>query len=86
MLVMACMGMSFIRLVRGVEGSKHVLRVGVKWLLRLSGLVFIFNCTASPLLSLAAMGVLFLFYVIHVAVKGLRQSAARKEIKLAKAK
>lgn len=83
---MACMGMSFVRLVRNMEGSKHVLRVGVKWLLRIAGVIFIFNCTASPLVSLGALGVLSVLYMGHVAVKSVRESSVRKEIKRSKAK
>ena len=81
-LLMTVIGLSFVRYIRNMEGSKHVLRVTVKWLLRLSGLVFIFNSSASPMLSLYALCTLFLLYLGHVVIKGVRGSSNRKKMKL----
>lgn len=78
-------GLSFIRLLRKNDDLKHVLRVSVKWLLRLFGIVFIFNSTASPMISLLFLVVLFVFYIIHMISKWLN-SRLMKEVKKIKKK
>ena len=69
MAAMACAGLMFVRFVRNMEGSKHLLRVSVKWLLRLSGTVFVWKSTASPMLSLSALGLLLFLYAVHAITK-----------------
>ena len=64
--------MTFIRFIRNMEGSKHFLRVSVKWLLRLCGIILIFNSTASPMLSLGALGILAVLYFGHLVSKSIR--------------
>lgn len=81
MVLMTFVGLTFVRFVRNMEGSKHVLRVSVKWLLRFSGLVFIFNSSASPMISLYALCTLFVVYLGYVLLKSVRGSSKKKKMK-----
>ena len=81
MMLMTVAGLTFVRFIRNMEGSKHVLRVSVKWLLRLSGLIFIFNSSASPMLSLYALCTLFAAYLGYVLIKSMRGNPKKKKMK-----
>lgn len=72
MIIMAVLGLSFIRFIRNMDNSKHLLRVCVKWLLRLAGVIFVWKSTASPMLSLIAMVVLLVVYIVYAFSKGVQ--------------
>lgn len=62
---MAALGIVFIYTIRNIASAKDLLRLTVKWLLRFIGIVFVWRSTASPMLSLAAISVLSVVYVVH---------------------
>lgn len=74
---MACAGLKFVNYIRNMEGTKNLLRKSVKWLLRVSGTVFIWKSTASPMLSLSALGVLFVLYLVYKSTKRFAGSAGK---------
>jgi hypothetical protein len=74
---MACAGLKFVSYIRNMDGTKNLLRKAVKWLLRVSGTVFIWKSTASPMLSITALGVLFVLYVVYKSTKRLAGAAGK---------
>ena len=62
---MAALGFVFIYTIRNIASTKDLLRLTVRWLLRFIGIVFVWRSTASPMLSLGAITVLFIVYVVH---------------------
>ena len=75
---MAALGFVFIYTIRNIASTKDLLRLTVKWLLRFIGIVFIWRSTASPMLSLGAISVLFTVYVVHAVFT--RLTSKREEV------
>lgn len=67
----AILGIVFIGHIRKNATSKHMMRVGVKWMIRLIGLTCIYNSTASPALGLSFLAMLAFFYVLSSAGKNI---------------
>jgi hypothetical protein len=70
-------GLGFVRTMRSFDESKHLVRVSVKWLLRLFGVVCAFNASSSPFVSLLWMGVLAVAYVAYEVTKNLARNRNR---------
>lgn len=79
--VAAGAGLAFVRTMRSFGESKHILRISVKWLLRLVGVVLTFNASSSPFVSLLLMGLLFGGYAVYEATKNVARNAASKSKK-----
>jgi hypothetical protein len=80
-IIAALVGILFARMLRSFEETKHLVRVSVKWLLRMGGVVCIFNATASPFVSLLFMGSLFVAYVVYETAKNLRRNSLKRKQK-----
>lgn len=80
-VVAAIVGALFARMLRSFEETKHLVRVGVKWLLRLGGVVCVFNATASPFVSLLFVVSLLVGYAIYETTKNLRRNALKRKQK-----
>ena len=59
------MGLLLVRLLRGNEDSKHIYVVIVKWFIRLTGTVLVYQSSSSPLGSMLFIGLLSLSYTIY---------------------
>jgi hypothetical protein len=66
---MAISGILFTFIVRKNESIKHYFRVLVKWLIRLSGCVLIYNSFASPLVSTMFFLLLAVAYIVRTFIK-----------------
>ncbi len=68
-VIMAICGVIFVRMLRANETTKHVYRVTAKWALRIIGVVFLYNSSASPLAASANLLVFSLYYLYMQALK-----------------
>ena len=59
------LGLLLVRLIRGNEDSKHMYVVIVKWFIRLSGAVLVYQSLSSPLGSMLLITLLSLNYIIY---------------------
>ena len=59
------LGLLLVRLIRGNEDSKHMYVVIVKWFIRLSGAVLVYQSSSSPLGSMLLIILLSLSYIIY---------------------
>ena len=67
--LMLIIGISVIGVMRGIDGSKHVLRISIKWLIRLSGLILLYNSSSSPKVSLSIIAISTVIYIIRSFIK-----------------
>jgi hypothetical protein len=63
------LGLGFTRVVRGNEGSKHLLVVGVKWLIRIAATIVMYDAFSSSFMSLMAMGCIMAMYIVYLLTK-----------------
>lgn len=59
------LGLLLVRLVRGNEDSKHMYVVIVKWFIRITGAVLVYQSSSSPLGSILLITLLSLSYIIY---------------------
>ena len=59
------LGLLLVRLIRGNEDSKHMYVVIVKWFIRLSGAVLVYQSLSTPLGSMLFITLLSLSYIIY---------------------
>mmetsp|Transcript_2943 Transcript_2943/g.3102 ORF Transcript_2943/g.3102 Transcript_2943/m.3102 type:complete len:350 (-) Transcript_2943:109-1158(-) len=65
--VMIVLGFIFIGVARSFDSSKSVLRFSVKWILRIQGLILMYNGFASPLLSILMFCIVcIIFFIIFM--------------------
>jgi predicted neutral ceramidase superfamily lipid hydrolase len=74
-------GLFATRWMRKNEEKKHFLTVVVKWIIRLTGVVLVYNSFASPLVSAVALVVLALFYVLYSINKWIVRKVFAKKVK-----
>eukprot|EP01039_Chlorochromonas_danica_P004828 gene4829-5293_t len=75
----ASLGAIATRLLRNNEATKHFVTVLVKWIIRLAGVVAIYNSFPSPLYSLASMAVLAVLYILYEVRKLALRSRNKKK-------
>ena len=68
-IVFGLIGLFATRMMRQYEESKHILRVTVRWFIRILALILVYNSSASPFVSLAMILVFFIFYIIRALFK-----------------
>lgn len=58
-------GLLLVRLLRGNEDSKHIYVVIVKWFIRITGAVLVYQSSSSTLGSMLFIALLSLSYIIY---------------------
>lgn len=68
-VTMILSGIITIGITRSFESSKHILRISVKWILRLQGVILVYNAFSSPIISIFALSLLCVLYLIGAVMK-----------------
>jgi NEMP family len=71
-------GVMFVAFMRRHEETKHFLRISAKWVLRLIGIVLVFNGSASPLVSTVYVLAVAFAYIIAYIRKALLENSSKK--------
>jgi hypothetical protein len=64
-VIMGGLGLLCVKLIRSNDNAKHTTRVGAKWMLRIIGIIFIYNSSASPSGSMAMIGAFIAIYAVQ---------------------
>lgn len=72
------LGIGATRWMRSYDESKHILMVTVRWIVRLIGLILIYNSTASPMISILYITSFVIIYMIRTFFKFVGSKKSKK--------
>ncbi|CAM9089695.1 unnamed protein product [Chrysoparadoxa australica] len=79
LLLMAAIGLMLTRNLRRNEDRKHTLRVCVKWIVRLVGVVAVYTSTYSSVTQAIYFVVLLVFYIKYAVSKQKAANASKRQ-------
>ena len=68
-VIFGLLGLGATRWMRSYDDTKHVLRVTVRWIIRILALILLYNSSASPLISITLILLFFVIYIIRTLLK-----------------
>ena len=68
-VIFGLLGLGATRWMRSYDDTKHVLRVTVRWIIRILALILLYNSSASPLISITLILLFFVIYIIRTLFK-----------------
>jgi len=74
------LGLLTVRFIRGNEDNKHIFVVIVKWFIRLTGVMLVYQSSSSPLGSMLFIILLFVTYILYSFYKWVLMRLFTKKI------